>query len=79
MSESDDYKRGWYDGYNAKNKSQTYPTDLPGFGGYTRHVPSPTTSGVTCSKCSKVYLPYSCCPQAECPMQPYMRSSYEQG
>lgn len=68
MNESDDYKRGWYDGYNAKNQLKVYPTALPGF-------PSPTAAGRTCSKCYKVYLPYSCCPQAECPIQPYMRNS----
>lgn len=63
MSESDDYKRGWYDGYNAKNKLQTYPTDLPGF---------PGPPQVTCSKCGMVWsgvMGYYC-PQANCPIQP---------
>ena len=75
MSVSDDYKRGWYDGYNAKNKPQTppweqpympaLPTDLPGF-------PGPGVTGVTCSKCGmvwKISMAYSC-PHINCPVQP---------
>lgn len=65
VNESDDYKRGWYDGYNAKNKPQTYPTDLPGLSG-------PTVTSVTCSKCGMVWsgvMGYYC-PQTNCPIQP---------
>jgi hypothetical protein len=29
MSESDDYKRGWYDGYEAAQKAQDYPKIYP--------------------------------------------------
>lgn len=68
VNESDDYKRGWQRGYNdgftaAKKSMQVLMTAFP----------SPTAVGRTCSKCSKVYLPYSCCPQADCPIQPYMK------
>ena len=29
MSESDDYKRGWYDGYQAAQKAQDHPKIYP--------------------------------------------------
>jgi hypothetical protein len=71
MSESDDYKRGWQrgwnDGFNAAKNYSPMPV-------YPAQAPIGQAS-IRCSKCDKVYLPQSCCPQAGCPIQPYMRNS----
>lgn len=67
MSESDDYKRGWYDGYNAKNKPQTPPWEQP----YMPALPTDLPQ-VKCSKCGMVWkgaMAYSC-PHINCPVQP---------
>ena len=70
MNESDDYKRGWYDGYNAKNKPQTPPWERK-----PDSLPWEIPMGppqVTCSKCGMVFtgaMGYYC-PQTNCPIQP---------
>ena len=83
VNESGDYKRGWYDGFTAaKNHSPVpvYPANVPINQINQVHMPVypanvPIHQGLTCSKCGKLYLPQSCCPQTDCPIQPYMRNS----
>jgi len=70
MSESDDYKRGWQRGWNDGFNAAKNHVQLPV---YQAHAQIGQT--LRCCKCAKVYLPQSCCPQSDCPIQPYMRNT----
>lgn len=66
--ESDDYKRGWYDGYKAAK----YP--------YPQHPITPTPTGqvqLACSKCGMLLngVMGFVCPNQDCPVQPKITSS----
>ena len=67
MNESDDYKRGWYDGYNAaKQHNPLNPPLMP-------MDPNPIREPIiNCPKCGVVWkgvMGYSC-PLTDCPVQP---------
>lgn len=67
MSESDDYKRGWFDGFNAaKQHNPLFPQPMP-------YMPSPTQKpNIKCDKCGMIWegaMGYVC-PRHDCAVQP---------
>ena len=47
---SDDYKKGWYDGYHAKNDVKFYPANTtPTLNRDVYNIPATTITGNTCS------------------------------
>ena len=69
MSESDDYKRGWFDGYQAA-KQNVAQNPMP-------YMPQPIGEPqIKCSKCGMLWkgvMGY-CCPNFDCPVQPKVSS-----
>ena len=69
MGESDDYKRGWYDGYRAA-KQTINPSPQP-------FMPTPINKpNIRCDKCGMVWegaMGYVC-PRQDCTIQPKITS-----
>jgi hypothetical protein len=65
MSQSDDYQRGYFDGYLAAKNAPLQP-----------YAPTPSGQAkVTCPKCNMVWegvMGYVC-PSFDCPIQPKVR------
>lgn len=71
MNESDDYKRGWYDGYKAAGQyNPLFPQPLP-------YTPTPINKpSIRCDKCGMVWegaMGYVC-PRQDCTIQPKITS-----
>jgi uncharacterized protein YeaC (DUF1315 family) len=66
VDHSDDYKRGWFDGYNAGKNAN--PPDI----GRWPHGPGLVEQEYKCTKCGMMWrgiMGYHC-PRMDCPIQP---------